>query len=107
LLLVVATIVSCGGGAGNDADAVSPANVRVTVRNDTFYDATVYLLRGAARRRVGLVTATSTATFVLPRQAVAGLSEIRFGIDFIGRRDNTASETILAEPGDHIELIIR
>jgi hypothetical protein len=36
-----------------------------------------------------------------------GLTEIRFIVDWIGRRDAEASETIVAEPGDEIELIIR
>jgi hypothetical protein len=38
---------------------------------------------------------------------VSGLTEVQFVVDWIGRRGAEASETIVAEPGDEIELIIR
>jgi hypothetical protein len=108
LILLLLTAAHCGGRANNAGPTTSSEEqVRVTVRNDGFYDATVYLLRGAERRRLGTVNGASTQTFVLARHLVFGLTDLRFGVDWIGRRGGAASETIVAQPGDEIQLIIR
>jgi hypothetical protein len=108
LILLLLTVAQCAGRAKN-ADSTTPSEeqVRVTVRNDGFYDARVYLLRGAERRRLGTVNGNSTQTFVLARHLVFGLTDLRFGVDWIGRRGGAASETIVAQPGDEIQLVIR
>ncbi len=107
LMLLLIALAGCGGRAG-DAGTPTPSaeQVRVTIQNDAFYQATVYLLRGAERRRLGTVNAASTTAFTLPRHLVHGLTDLRFVVDWIGRRAQV-SETILAEPGDEIRLRIR
>ena len=79
----------------------------VSVRNDAFWDANIYVMRGSQRIRLGTVTGNSSQTFTLARPVVSGLTEIRFVVDWIGRRDAETSETIVAQPGDEIELTIR
>jgi hypothetical protein len=85
----------------------SEERVRVTVRNEAFHDARIYLVRGAERRRLGTVTGNSTSTFVLARHLIFGLTDLRFAVDWIGRRGGGASDMILAQPGDEIRLVIR
>lgn len=106
LILLIAT-VQCSGRARNADSTTADEDVRVTVRNDAFWDANIYLLRGAERRRLGTANGNSSATFVVPRSMVFGLTELRFAVDWIGRSGGAASETIVAQPGDHIELVIR
>jgi hypothetical protein len=110
LLLLIGLACAACSGANRERGALPAPNaetVRVTVRNDAFWEANIYLLQGAARRRLGTVSGHSTGTFVLPRHLIIGVSELRFVVDFIGRRDGAVSETILAVPGDEIELTIR
>jgi hypothetical protein len=38
---------------------------------------------------------------------VFGFTDLRFAVDWIGRRGGAASETIMAQPGDEIRLVIR
>ena len=108
LILLMATVVAgCASrNEGNETPAPDP-DVRVNVRNDAFWEANVYLLQGATRRRLGTVGGHSTGTFTLPRHLTVGVTELRFVIDFIGRRTGAVTETILAAPGDEIELTIR
>jgi hypothetical protein len=106
-LIVLFATVQCSGRARNTDSTTENADVRVTVRNDAFWDATIYTLRGGDRRRLGTVTGNSTATFTLPRTMVFGLTELRFVVDWIGRSGGAASETIVAQPGEVIELVIR
>ena len=107
-ILLLLALVSCASG-GNDFEATQEPEeeVSVTVRNDGFYDAKVYLLRGAERRRLGTVNGNSTQTFTLARHLIFGLTDLRFGVDWIGRRGTASSETIIAQPGDNIRLTIR
>jgi hypothetical protein len=107
LMLAALALAACARANENRESVTPDAEVRVKVTNDAFWDANIYLMRGSSRARLGTVNGHSTNTFVLPRQMMLGLTEIRFIVDWIGRRDAEASETIVAEPGDEIELIIR
>lgn len=109
-LLAALSFSACAGGRqGGDAfeTGAQPQDARVHVRNDAFWDANIYLLEGGTRRRLGTVNGHSTATFTLPRHLLFGLPEVRFLIDWIGRRDGGASDSIVVQPGDDIELTIR
>jgi hypothetical protein len=104
--VAVALLIGCSR-ATEQADDITPAAETVIhVRNDRFLDMTVYLLRGAARTRLGTVRGHSSETFLLPRHLVAGLTELRFLVDPIGARGSETSETIVAQPGDIIEVRI-
>jgi hypothetical protein len=107
LPVLVLLMISCASSSEETRPATAAESIRVTVRNDGVLDATVYLVHGGSRRRLGLVNAHSEQTFTVPRSLASGLTELRFAIDWIGRRDNPTSESIVAQPGDHIQLIIR
>jgi hypothetical protein len=107
LIISLLAAAQCAGRAGTADPTTSSEEVRVTVRNDAFWDANIYLMRGSERRRLGTVNGNSSSTFVLARHLVFGLTDLRFVVDWIGRRGGAASETIMAQPGDEIELVIR
>jgi hypothetical protein len=109
LLLLLPPITHCSGGAPAGAPSMSAQEepVRVIVKNEGFYDATIYLLRGTERRRLGNVPGNTTHTFTLQRNLVFGITDLRFIVDWIGRRGGATSETIAAQAGDEIQLVIR
>lgn len=107
LVPVLLAIAQCGGRANTREPSDAEERVRVTVRNDAFWDANIYLVRGSERRRLGTVTGSSTATFTLQRHLIFGITDLRFLVDWIGRSGGATSETIMAQPGDEIRLIIR
>ena len=107
LIVVLFATAQCSGRARDADSSTTDENVRVTVRNEAFWDATIYLLRGADRRRLGTATGNSSATFTVPRSMIFGLTDLRFIVDWIGRSGGATSESIVAQPGDVIELVIR
>ena len=112
LTLLFPVLLACAGSgneAGGDPDPLTGnEEVRVVVRNNATWDATIYVLRsGSIRTRVGTARSLSTTTLTLPRNVVSGLTEVRFVVDWIGRPRDSASQRIVAQPGDVIELDIR
>ena len=107
--LLLLPVAGCAGTSSGDDVEFQPSNepVRVIVTNDGFYEATIYLLRGLERRRLGTVNGSSTATFTLGRHLVFGITDLRFAVDWIGRQGAQTTETILAQPGEEIRLRIR
>jgi hypothetical protein len=108
VLLLATALAGCAANSNPPANGVAVENVAVQVRNDAFWDATIYLEREAtARTRLGIATGNATTTFKVPRATVSSLSQIRFVIDWIGRTGREVSESIAAAPGDTIQLQIR
>lgn len=73
VLMLLAGLGGCASGgagapAGNPFGDMSERNeVRITIRNFNFSDATVWVLaRGAQRKRLGVVTGKSDADFTVP-----------------------------------------
>ncbi len=87
--------------------ATSRGETTVRVKNDRFLNATIYLLRGAHRTRLGTVSGYSSETFIVPSHMMSGLTELRFLVDPIGERETETTDVILTEPGEMIELMIR
>ncbi len=87
--------------------AASGSETTVRVRNDRFLNATIYLLRGAQRMRLGTVSGYSSETFVVPSHYMSGLTELQFLVDPIGQRETEVTDVILTEPGEMIELMLR
>ncbi len=112
LLLLLPLLLACASSgseqSGPDPMADTNQDVRVVVRNNATWDATIYVLRsGSIRTRVGTAPSLSTTTLTLPRNVISGLTEVRFVVDWIGRPRDSASQRVVAQPGDVIELDIR
>jgi hypothetical protein len=106
-LIVSASALLACGPAARQADSGAPrAETAVHVRNDNFYDVTVYLLDGGRRVRLGTVSGLSSGTLMLAPHLVPGLRELRFLIDPIGGRRAWTSDAILVTPGDIVELTV-
>jgi hypothetical protein len=76
--------------------------VRLTVQNNDFKDATVYAVwQGANRRRIGMVTGKTSATFTF--DWVSHILSIE--ADFVAG-EGFVSDPIEVWEGDHVDLVI-
>ncbi len=75
--------------------------VSVTVKNENFYDATVYTCRGTQRDRLGVVTSNTTRDFTFRWVT----SDLRFLIDFTGG-GRYLSTAMQVETGDELQFVI-
>ncbi|GIV60808.1 hypothetical protein GQ464_011105 [Rhodocaloribacter litoris] len=78
----------------------------VEVDNRHFLDITLYVLRGAQRVRLGIVTGSRRQVFTLPDDLVRGGSTLRFLADPIGSNRLLLDEEITVFPGETVRLII-
>jgi len=106
LLLCGALIVTaaCGSHRRRAAtDSGPPPDVTLQVTNHNFLDVTVFVLHDGQRLRIGLVTGSTTQSFVLPGRLVALSHELALLGDAVGSPAFARSETILVRPGQRIE----
>lgn len=109
-LVLVASAVAAGAcgtsppppGGGPFSGAGMATEVRLRVRNDNFYDATLTALSDSGRRRVGTVGGNQTAVFTLPWTFSSGLQVI---VDLLAGPTCT-TDPITVNPGDTVELVI-
>lgn len=92
------------GGSRGPAPAQPTTTVRV--ENQGFADMTIYLLRGGARIRLGMVNGNSTTTLRIPQQFVFGVTGLQFLADPVGGNRTPVSSEIQVSPGDQVRLII-
>ena len=83
-----------GGGAAQD--------IRVRVRNQNFYDASLTAISDTGRRRLGTVGGNQTAVFTMPLSFTSGL---RIEIDLLAGPTCT-TELITVSPGEEVQLDI-
>jgi hypothetical protein len=83
-----------GGGTAQD--------VRVSVRNSNFYDATLTAISDTGRRRLGTVGGNQSAVFTMPWGFTSGL---RFEIDLLAGPTCT-TDLITVSPGEEVVLEI-
>ena len=99
-------VLACGPAARQADSGAARAETAVQVRNNNFFDVTVYLLDGGARVRLGTVTGLSSRTLMVAPHLVRGPRELRFLIDPIGGGRSWTSEPILITPGDIVQLTV-
>ena len=107
-LLLAATLTGCAAQQGQQLGETPVTEARgfdgdvlITVENNDFRDATVYVYWSGVKRRVGRVTGKTKKTFRMDWLS----EEAQFGADFLGR-GSFRTETIFVDPGDHLNLFI-
>ena len=107
LMVAASTTTACSLRRGtNDKD--EPAQMRsgpvkVIVDNKHWQDVTLYVIHDGARSRVGMVTATTIATFTMPPPLIGQTGLIRLIADPIGSRGGISTETIVVKPGQEVQ----
>jgi hypothetical protein len=76
--------------------------IQITVDNQDFRDATLYLNWNGTRQRLGTVTGKTTRTLTTPWEDY----QVRLAVDFLGGGEVPLGDPILVSPGEHIDFII-
>ncbi len=80
----------------------APTNIQITVDNQDWRDATLYVDWNGVRQRVGTVTGKTTSTFSTPwRDHV-----VRLDVDFLGGGALPIRDPIQVNAGDHLDFTI-
>lgn len=78
----------------------------LVVDNRNFMDMTVYVWRGAQRRRLGTATGSSTTRLLIPSSVIFGPTTLRFQADPVGGRATPVSMEVLVSPGEEVGIQI-
>ena len=107
VLALAALLLGCAARP-EDADAepqLSDANAEVAleVENHAWADIVIYLVRGTATDRLGMVGALGTQTFVFPYRMLGVGTDVRLRAYPIGGPRAFTSENVLVQPGQWIK----
>ena len=101
---IVVAGLGCGGGRGRGPFiAQQDARINIEVINHGFEDITLHALWSGHRRRLGRVSGTRTANFMIPWDWSV---ELRIQIDVLAGGE-CVTRPIWADPGDHILLEVQ
>lgn len=82
----------------------SAGQIHIEVRNDNFYDATIWaVVSGVRQRKLGVVSGKQNADFTM-RWTVA--RPLQFEIDLLTGNMTCRTDALVVDPGDHLELQI-
>jgi hypothetical protein len=82
------------------------AAVTVSTENHRFDDVVVSLVRDGQRERLGLVTAQSRTSFLLPYGRVANSGRLALLVSPIGRGRGYVTENLVLRPGSEVGLTV-
>ena len=117
LLLVAPLGIACHSHSqsASSASAAAPAPVSeirsadseevvsLQIANHNWSDIVIYVLRDGQPSRVGVATAASSTSFLLPRRMFGQAGEIQFWGRPIGAAGTAYSESVIVQPGQWIE----
>jgi hypothetical protein len=107
LLVIAALLAGCAGKAEDPDPDVEPARssaeVGLEVENQGWSDIVIYLVRGTAVDRLGMVGSLNTKTFVFPFRKLGVGTDVRLRADPIGGPRTFTSENLLVQPGQWIK----
>jgi hypothetical protein len=107
MLGLIALLLGCAGKSKNDKADVEPsradAEVAIEVENHSWSDIVIYLVRGTAADRLGMVGSLNTKTFVLPFRRLGTGSDVRLRAYPIGGPRSFTSENLLVQPGQWVK----
>jgi hypothetical protein len=107
ILGLVGLLLGCASRS-EEADAGPPlsettAEVALEVENHGWSDIVIYLVRGTATDRLGMVGALNTETFVFPYRKLGVGTDVRLRAYPIGGPRAFTSENVLVQPGQWIK----
>jgi hypothetical protein len=107
MLGLIAILLGCAGKSKNGETEVEPsradAEVALEVENHGWSDIVIYLVRGGATDRLGMVGSLNTKTFVFPFRRLGTGSDVRLRAYPIGGPRSFTSENLLVQPGQWIK----
>lgn len=107
-LAAAALATGCAAGGQNaeiDGDAASSQRVTVTVENNNWQDATVYLAGAGPLIRLGTVNSMNRERFTVPA-SVNMSGTVRLVADLIGSTTRRATDPIMVNPGGEVSWVL-
>ena len=103
-LIVAFMTVSCGAFGGGSGEQLSAEQRQLTlhVKNQNFYDATIYAVDNGFRQRLGVVTGNTERTFRFRWTRL----DLSIGIDLLAAGTSVTQPLSVSE-GDELELIVQ
>ncbi len=105
--LCAASVAGCAifGGKAAQAHAAPAASeaIALNVSSHHYLDVVIYVLHDGQRTRVGTATGSSSTRFSLPARLLGLGREIQLIGHPIGSPETITTETIVVQPGQHIE----
>ena len=100
-------LLGCASRSEDKNEDVEPAEtsaeLALEVENHAWSDIVIYLVRGTATDRLGMVGSLSTATFVFPYRKLGVGTDVRLRAYPIGGPRAFTSENVLVQPGQWIK----
>lgn len=106
IVAVPLAAASCGGRTASSETAEPAGQTTVVVENRSTLQVTVYVLRGAQRRRLGTAGALTSTPLRIPDTIIFGPTPLRFEIDPLGSRARPISMEITVSPGEEVRLTV-
>jgi predicted small secreted protein len=102
LLLVASLVTACH--SRSDFSSQTPADgVPLEIANHNWSDVVIYIVRDGQRSRLGVATAASATSFVLPRRMFGQAGELQLFGRPIGAAGSALTETVIVQPGQWVE----
>jgi len=107
-LLAGLALAGCAGHSPSPSpEPWSPeAAITVSTENNRSDDVVVSLVRDGQRERLGLVTAQSRTSFLLPYGRVANSGRLALLVSPIGRARGYVTENLVLRPGSEVGLTV-
>jgi hypothetical protein len=104
---LVVLLLGCAGKSEDKDQDVEPSRdnmeLALEVENHGWSDIVIYLVRGTAVDRLGMVGALNTKSFVFPYRKLGTGTDVRLRADPIGGPRTFTSENLLVQPGQWIK----
>jgi hypothetical protein len=105
-VLLLAVAACAGNRARTASTADDEERTTVRVQNQTFSQATVYVVHLSQRIRLGDVGPSGDRRFTIPSDLVAGGRPLQFLVDPVGSTRVAPTYEIMVRVGDEVDLII-
>ncbi len=91
----------------DDPLAQTDGSASVKVTNNGWSDVDVYVMRGTARMRLGMVTSMQSQRFHVPPSYLNGTTDLRLHAHPIGGFDDYETQPLLVSPGQQVALTLQ
>jgi hypothetical protein len=85
------------------APANSATDIPLEIANHNWLDVIIYVVRDGQAMRIGIASASSSASFTLPARLLGQGRELRLWGHPIGGTGGTLTESVVVQPGQWIE----
>jgi hypothetical protein len=101
--LCAAALAACAHRGPPDPEGQRNAEIALEVESHNWSDVVIYLVRGSATERLGMVGALRTQTFVFPYRRIGNATDVRLRAYPIGGPGAFTSEAMQVQPGQWIK----